>query len=69
MPPNALAPAVSILLFVFAAAVALIAWLRPMPSRHFSYWDVAGALTFIGICVGGRRARADGASGGRHRSP
>jgi hypothetical protein len=27
-------------------------WRRPLPSRRFSYWDVAGALTFIGICMG-----------------
>ena len=52
MPPNALAPAVSILFFVLAAAVALVAWRRPLPSPRFSYWDVAGALTFIGICMG-----------------
>lgn len=48
---EALAPAAATLLFLFAAAVALIAWLRPVPPRRFTYWDAAGVLTFIGICA------------------
>jgi len=44
-------PTVSTLLFVFAAAVALVGWRRPMREARLSYWDVAGVLTFIGICV------------------
>jgi len=48
---EALVPAAATLLFVFAAAVALIAWLRPVPPRRFTYWDAAGVLTFIGICA------------------
>lgn len=52
IPPNARVPAVSILLLVLAAAVALVAWQRPLPSGRFSYWDAAGVLTFIGICMG-----------------
>ena len=48
---EALVPAAATLLFVFAAVVALIAWLRPVSHRHFTYWDAAGALTFIGICA------------------
>jgi hypothetical protein len=44
-------PAVSTLLFVLAAAVALIGWRRPTRGPRLSYWDVAGVLTFIGICV------------------
>jgi hypothetical protein len=44
-------PATSALLFLLAAVVALIAWLRSVPSRHLTYWDVAGGLTFIGICL------------------
>jgi protein-S-isoprenylcysteine O-methyltransferase Ste14 len=52
LSPPTLVPAVSLLFFVLAAAVALIAWRRPLPSRRFSYWDVAGVLTFIGICMG-----------------
>jgi hypothetical protein len=48
---EALVPMAVSLLFLFAAAVTLIAWLRPVPPRHFTYWDAAGALTFIGICA------------------
>lgn len=44
-------PTVSTLLFVLAAAVALVAWRRPTRGPRLSYWDVAGVLTFIGICV------------------
>jgi hypothetical protein len=51
MAREALAPMAAILIFLFAAAVALIAWLRPMSRQQFTYWDAAGALTFIGICV------------------
>ena len=48
---EALVPAAAMLLFIFAATVALIAWLRPVARRHFTYWDAAGVLTFIGICA------------------
>jgi drug/metabolite transporter (DMT)-like permease len=48
---EAVVPAAATLLFVFAAGVALLAWLRPVPHRHFTYWDAAGVLTFIGICA------------------
>ncbi|WP_068016517.1 hypothetical protein [Rhodoplanes sp. Z2-YC6860] len=48
---EALVPTAVCLLFLFAAAAAMIAWLRPMSRRQFTYWDTAGALTFIGICV------------------
>lgn len=48
---EALVPMAASLIFLFAAAVALIAWLRPMSRRQFTYWDAAGVLTFIGICV------------------
>jgi hypothetical protein len=44
-------PTVSTLLFVLAAVVALIAWQRPTRGPRLSYWDVAGVLTLIGICV------------------
>jgi hypothetical protein len=44
-------PTVSTLLFVLAAAAALMAWRRPIRGARLSYLDVAGALTFIGICV------------------
>jgi hypothetical protein len=48
---DALLPATSTLLFVFAAVVALIAWRSPVPARQFTYWDAAGLLTLIGICA------------------
>jgi hypothetical protein len=48
---EALVPLAASVIFLFAAAVALIAWLRPMSRRQFTYWDAAGVLTFIGICV------------------
>jgi hypothetical protein len=51
LPRDQLVPMISTMLFALAAGVALIAWLRPIPSRCPSYWDVAGGLTFIGICI------------------
>src|SRR4029078_5754991 len=39
LPADAFLPAVSVLLFVMSAAVALTAWRQPMPAREFSYWD------------------------------
>ena len=52
MSRDALLPGLSLLFFTVAAAVALIAWLRPFPARQFSYWDAAGTLTAIGVVVG-----------------
>jgi hypothetical protein len=49
MAGDALLPGLSTLFFILAAAVALIAWRRPVPGRDFSYWDAAGILTLIGI--------------------
>ncbi len=38
------------LLFGLAALAALVAWSRGATGRHrLTYWDTAGALTFIGI--------------------
>jgi len=47
------AATIATLLLVMASAIALFAWVRGnvQRSRGPSYWDVAGALTFIGICV------------------
>jgi hypothetical protein len=44
-------PAVSTLLLVLAGAAALVAWLseRTADAGRVTYWDVAGALTLIGI--------------------
>jgi hypothetical protein len=46
-------PVISTLFFVLSALVALVAWSRPCPSdqSRVTYWDVAGALTLIGICA------------------
>ncbi len=45
-------PVVATLLFVFAAALAGVAWLRGSANHaNVTYADVAGALTLIGICV------------------
>jgi hypothetical protein len=53
-PPNDLVlPVVSTFCFVLAGLVALGAAIRwRMPDRDPpAYWDVAGILTFIGICI------------------
>jgi hypothetical protein len=50
--PNALvAPVASTLLLVMAVAAALIGWLREGGAdvARVTYWDVAGALTLVGI--------------------
>ena len=45
--------AIAMLLFLMASAAALVAWVNGRSPRAsgLTYWDVAGALTFIGICV------------------
>jgi hypothetical protein len=45
------APVASTLLLVMAAAAALVGWLRDgrAEADRLTYWDVAGALTFVGI--------------------
>jgi hypothetical protein len=51
LPSGLFAPVASTLVLVMAAAAALIGWLRdrgPDPPR-VTYWDVAGALTLVGI--------------------
>jgi hypothetical protein len=43
-------PLVATLLFALAAMATLLAWSRAAAAPHRpTYWDVAGALTFIGI--------------------
>ena len=52
--PNPFSLAVgATLLFLATALVALLAWRRPASqSPHYaSYWDAAGAILFIGICM------------------
>jgi hypothetical protein len=51
LPKEHLLPAVCTMFFAAAAVVAAIAWFRPMLRRPMSYWDIAGGLTFIGICM------------------
>jgi hypothetical protein len=51
LPREALVPLAAGMLFFLAAAVAALAWLRPLPRKYFDYWDVAGVLTFIAVCV------------------
>ena len=45
--------AIATLLFLMASAAALVAWVSGRSPRGsgLTYWDVAGVLTFIGICV------------------
>jgi hypothetical protein len=53
LPVALVLPGLSLLVILCAAAAALIGWLRPSrpSSDHVSYWDVAGALTLIGVCA------------------
>jgi hypothetical protein len=53
MPRDFALAAVSTLFFAFAALAALFAWgaRRKQNSSTLNYWDVAGALTLIGICA------------------
>lgn len=57
LPKDLVLPAISILLFVSAGLVALFAssdgrlFEQVHATSQPTYWDVAGALTFIGICA------------------
>lgn len=52
LPAPLILPAISVLLLVVAGAIALIAWRRPSPRQsQLGYWDLAGAITFIGIAA------------------
>lgn len=53
LPRPLIMPAFSFAAFGIAAAVAFIAWRRPMPhdAEYVTYWDVAGALAFLGMCA------------------
>ena len=54
IPRDAVLPAIGVLFFVLAALAALGAWGLGQTHNHrtLSYWDVAGALTLLGICAG-----------------
>jgi hypothetical protein len=45
-------PTIATLSFVFAAALAVVAWLRGGENPAcVTYADVAGAITLIGLCI------------------
>jgi hypothetical protein len=52
LPRPLILPAISVLLLAAAAGIAFIAWRRPKPHQsQLTYWDLAGAVTFIGIAA------------------
>lgn len=52
LPQPLVLPAISILLLAASALIALVAWRRPRPHQsQLGYWDLAGALTLIGIAA------------------
>jgi hypothetical protein len=53
LPSDLVLPVISTLLLVLASLVALVALCGERASQRSetTYWDVAGALTFIGVCV------------------
>lgn len=52
LPTQLVLPVVCLAALATAGAVAFVAWKRrPSDHRHPSYWDVAGALAFIGMCA------------------
>jgi hypothetical protein len=53
LPRALVLPTVSVAAVLAAALTALIAWSRPRnpQSERVTYWDVAGALTLIGVCA------------------
>jgi heme A synthase len=54
LPNDHVLPLVSGFLFLLACSIALLALChrRHIDHRQLTYWDVAGALTLIGICAG-----------------
>jgi len=52
LPPPLILPAISVLLLSVAGGIAFVAWRRPKPHQsQLSYWDLAGAVTFVGIAA------------------
>lgn len=52
LPPGWAIPLGATSLFLLAGGLALLAWRRrENNSEHINCWDVAGALTLIGICA------------------
>ena len=52
LPPDLVVPIMATLSFGFAAAMAVVAWLRGFENPAcVTYADVAGAITLIGVCI------------------
>jgi hypothetical protein len=52
IPFGLLMPVIGSLLFVLAAVFALVAWARgSTDASDVTYWDVAGAVTLVGLCA------------------
>jgi hypothetical protein len=51
LPRLMVLPVLCLAALASAASIALIAWRGGATERHPTYWDVAGALTFIGMCA------------------
>ena len=52
LPSQLVLPVMCLAALATAAVVALVAWTRRTPDRrHPTYWEIAGALTFIGMCA------------------
>ncbi|HEY0440792.1 MAG TPA: hypothetical protein VGD36_12015 [Xanthobacteraceae bacterium] len=51
LPNGFVLPVVCTLLFAAAGIIALLAWRSRAAASQPSYWDVAGALTLIGVCA------------------
>jgi hypothetical protein len=52
LPPAVTLPTVCLAALVAAGATAAFAWIsRARHQRHPNYWDIAGALAFVGMCA------------------
>jgi hypothetical protein len=52
LPRQLVLPTLCLAALIAACAVGFVAWRSRAPSAaHPTYWDVAGALTFIGMCA------------------
>ncbi|HEY7458381.1 MAG TPA: hypothetical protein VH765_06485 [Xanthobacteraceae bacterium] len=52
LPPQLVLPSICLAAVATACVIGLTAWrARAITARHPSYWDVAGALAFIGMCA------------------
>lgn len=51
LPPALVLPVTGFALVVAAATFALIAWASPEAGNRLVFWDVAGAMTVLGLCA------------------